>query len=122
VESSQKRISQYKLSGIADFLAVYIQEAHAADEWPVGKNISFCDQHKTLTDRCSLAKGVNAGEISVLVDNMNNDFQTKYSSWPFRFYILYNDRIALKGQPSESTYLYDLDDIWKWLNHYAMSR
>ena len=37
------------------FLSVYIAEAHAADEWPVGARISFCDQPRQLGQRVALA-------------------------------------------------------------------
>jgi len=105
-----------KLHGYASFLAIYIQEAHAFDEWPVGKKISFCNQHKTLSTRCSLAKDVKSGEFDVLVDNMKNQFQTIYAAWPFRFYIFHNDKIVMKGQPNVETCLYNLDEMFDCLN------
>jgi len=42
----------------AVFLVVYITEAHAKDEWPVGKTISFCNQPKALSERCALARKI----------------------------------------------------------------
>ena len=36
--------------------AVYIQEAHAKDEWPVGEQVSFCEQPKTLEARLAVAR------------------------------------------------------------------
>jgi len=109
---------------MASFLAIYIQEAHARDEWPCGNIGSFCDQPKTLNARAELAnellrrlssRGCNM-QFPLLVDNINNDFQNQYSSWPFRFYILYNNKISLKAQPNLETYLYDLEAIDNWMN------
>ena len=37
------------------FLSVYIAEAHAADEWPVGARISFCNQPRHIGERVALA-------------------------------------------------------------------
>eukprot|EP00808_Paulinella_micropora_P024229 g71854.t1 len=39
-----------------DFLAVYITEAHAKDEWPVGPTFSFAEQPKTQAARLALAR------------------------------------------------------------------
>jgi len=105
---------------MASFLAIYIQEAHARDEWPCGKIKSFCDQPKTLSARAELANELLRRESGIkfplLVDNINNDFQNQYSCWPFRFYILYNNKIALKAQPNLDNYLYDLEHIDNWIN------
>jgi len=102
---------------MASFLAVYIQEAHARDEWPIGKTISFCDQPKTVSARCDLAsKMIPTVKFPVLVDAINNPFQTKYAAWPFRFYIFFQDKIVLKAQPNPETCSYELDEIDQCLN------
>jgi len=116
VEACQQRALSHKRQGSASFLAVYIQEAHAHDEWPVGKKISFCNQHKSLSSRCRLAKDVKSGEFDILVDNMQNGFQSVFAAWPFRFYIFYDDKILLKGQPDEQTFLYNVDQIFDCLD------
>jgi hypothetical protein len=106
----QKRVS---------FLAVYITEAHARDEWPVGKKISFCDQPTTLEARCALAdKFLRDREckLPMLVDTMDNDFQKNFAAWPFRFYIIQNGKLALKAQPDASNFTYDLQTIRGWLD------
>jgi len=60
---------------------------------------------------------VKSGEFDVLVDNIHNDFQTTFAAWPFRFYIFYNDKIILKGQPNLETCLYNVDEIFDTLNN-----
>jgi len=35
-------------------VVVYVAEAHARDEWPVGESVSFCDAPKTLAERVAL--------------------------------------------------------------------
>ncbi len=40
------------------FLVVYVLEAHALDEWPLGLARSTVKQHNTLTDRIYAARYV----------------------------------------------------------------
>jgi len=89
--------------GRASFLAVYITEAHARDEWPVGKTVSFCDQPKTLSERLALANSLKNDidfPLPVVVDGMENKFMKTFAAWPFRYFVVCNGKIALKGQPS----------------------
>jgi len=102
----------------ANFLVVYITEAHARDEWPVGKTISFCDQPKTLSDRCVLARKYSADNsltIPVYVDNMNNHFDEVFAAWPLRFYVVKNGELVFKAQPNLEHYAYDPTELSKWL-------
>eukprot|EP00029_Vermamoeba_vermiformis_P006920 TRINITY_DN2848_c0_g1_i1.p2 TRINITY_DN2848_c0_g1~~TRINITY_DN2848_c0_g1_i1.p2 ORF type:complete len:130 (-),score=35.71 TRINITY_DN2848_c0_g1_i1:38-427(-) len=81
---------QMKYQGKAHFVYVYIEEAHADDEWPL--STTFCiKQHKTIEERLTAANMlVNefGSTIPVLVDSMANEFNTKYSVWPERFFIV----------------------------------
>ena len=58
---------------------VYIQEAHASDEWPVGDLTSVTTQPKSLSHRRELARTAHedllGGSVEVLVDDMDNTFQ-----------------------------------------------
>jgi len=60
------------------FLVVYIAEAHASDEWPVGSLTSVTTQPKNLAHRCDLATVVHEdllhSEVEVVVDDMSNSF------------------------------------------------
>ena len=38
------------------FLVVYVLEAHARDQWPLGLQHSTIDQHKTLSERIHAAR------------------------------------------------------------------
>lgn len=49
MEISHQLFEQYR--DRVDFLAIYIVEAHAKDEWPLGHKRSCIPQHKTLQDR-----------------------------------------------------------------------
>jgi len=101
------------------FLIVYITDAHSKDEWPIGKNtVSFCNQPKTLEERCVLAqKYKNDNELSVpmAVDRMTNDFDVVFSAWPVRFYVVKENKLVFKAQPDPEQYGYDFDCLGEWL-------
>jgi len=108
--------AQYKEK--AQFLAVYITEAHAKDEWPVGKTTSFCDQPKCIEDRLSLASTLQQSlelPFPVLVDTMSNQFEHQFAAWPFRFYVLADGEVRFIAQPDPSLYAYDVTKLEDWL-------
>jgi len=112
--------------GRASFLAVYITEAHARDEWPVGQNVSFCNQPKTLDQRLSLANRLTTEldcPAHVVVDKMDDEFMKTFAAWPFRYYIVHKGKIALKAQPAVSSYGYTFErDLREWLDQHTDSR
>ena len=92
-----------------DFLIVYCQEAHASDEWPIGSKYSI-KQHVGLEDRFA-ATQLFIKEFDykgdVFVDTMNNDFQTAYSSWPTKYYLIKNGIIEYISHPKDATFTFD---------------
>lgn len=88
------------------WLLVYICEAHASDEWPIGAPVTIA-QHKTLEQRqkacggCLQSLGVS---IPTVLDSMDNSFNDTYACWPLRFYLLDNGIIEHIAQPSEGAY------------------
>jgi len=108
--------TEYK--GKALFAAVYIAEAHAADEWPVGARISVCNQTKSVDERTALAKTF-ASEVDLqfpmLIDTMANHFMDVFAAWPFRFYIVQHGKVVLKAMPQAGEFGYDQDVIGEWL-------
>jgi len=102
----------------AVFLAVYLAEAHASDEWPVGPSVSFCKQPKQLSERCALAQkfeSEHALGIPMFVDSIENSFDGAFAAWPLRFYVIKDGRLALKAQPNLEYFTYDPDDLHHWL-------
>jgi len=102
------------------FLAVYITEAHARDEWPVGKTFSFCEQPKDQQSRCKLAKHCveqHSYPIPMLVDTMSNQFEHEFAAWPFRYYGIGNGNVlGFKAQPAVAPhYAYDVRTIESWI-------
>ena len=77
---------------VADFLAVYISEAHATNEWPLGRRVCI-SQHETLEDRIAAAQAYHKdmqAKVPLVVDPMNNSFNNTYHAWPERLYIINN--------------------------------
>jgi len=102
----------------AQFLLVYISEAHSRDEWPIGSKISFCDQPKILQERCLLAEKFqkeNQLTVPMAVDTMENDFDRVFSAWPVRSFVIKENKLVFKAQPDPEFYGYDFGCLEQWL-------
>lgn len=102
------------------FAFVYISEAHATDEWPVGHNV-VVEQPKTTSERIELAEkklaelGVG-DEFICLVDLAEeNSFHKAYACWPIRWYtVAPNTRqLSTIAQPRCSGY--DMRELISWI-------
>jgi len=66
------------------FLVVYISEAHACDEWPLG-NFTHIKQHRTAADRIAAARVLHDKyklSLPMLIDDLDNNFDKTFSAWP----------------------------------------
>jgi len=104
---------------------IYILEAHATDEWYVASINEEIPQHRTLRDRYNAAtifldKYPLHEDIIFLLDNEGNDFNSTYSSWPFRYWLIDSmGLVELKMVPIEDKV--SLSDLISWLEaKYAM--
>ena len=92
-------------SHLADFVYIYIKEAHADDEWQVEKNkignVVF-NQPQTFEERLILAKAFQEAmgtQTTILVDDITNTANAAYAAWPERIYVLGPDnKIIYKGK------------------------
>merc|ERR1711998_799091 len=97
---------------------VYIAEAHARDEWPVGDAISFCNQPKSMQARFELARALQCEKglaVPVLVDTMEDTFLKEMAPWPLRFYVVQDGKLLWKAQPKESCFGFDITELEEWL-------
>ena len=81
---------QRRYADRANFLAVYIREAHACDVWPVGDGLGVTAP-KTAEERIGVAKRMLAGVDfgwNTVVDSIENHFEAKFAPWPYRYYIM----------------------------------
>ncbi|GIV02295.1 MAG: hypothetical protein KatS3mg015_1125 [Fimbriimonadales bacterium] len=88
----------------ADFLVVYIREAHPEDGWQVRANERdgvIIKSHKSEKERIEAASACAVGlklSIPILIDDMNDTVEKAYQGWPDRIYIVGKDgKIAYKG-------------------------
>lgn len=118
-------------------MVVYVAEAHARDEWPVGESVSFCDAPKTLAERVALLQEFARSRVgrvlsewplgSVLVDSpeAGDPFLEAFHCWPVRFFALQEAnegdsegdafKVALKGAPDAVECSYRMEDLEAWL-------
>lgn len=116
-----------EFSKISDFAFLYIEEAHASDEWPIrssrympGGEIVNVKQPKLLEERIELAKRFTARfglgpELTVLVDDpeKGNPFEKAYAPWPIRIYVIENGKIQYISSPSDCAH--DVGELRTWL-------
>jgi len=88
----------------ADFLTIYVREAHPTDEWQMKSNVKedVCyAQPKTLEQRVAIANdfvGRMKYPVPFGIDDMNNAANDTYAAWPERLYIIdENGKIAYRG-------------------------
>jgi len=113
-----------RYSGIVDFIGVYITEAHAKNEWPVGSTWSSNDQPCAIQERLTLAKQFQQTYkplFPMICDTMENTFCRTFAAWPFRFYVVHQGKLVLKAQPDKSSCNYNLQDMELWLEQYQQS-
>mmetsp|Transcript_12373 Transcript_12373/g.13700 ORF Transcript_12373/g.13700 Transcript_12373/m.13700 type:complete len:120 (+) Transcript_12373:1493-1852(+) len=86
-----------------NFLTVYIVEAHASDEWPVGDPLKIT-QPRTTIERCGVARSFVKEyqyQLPMLVDTIENSFEQAYAAWPIRFYVIEDGTVTFVAQPDE---------------------
>ena len=77
-------------SGQAQFLVVYIREAHPVDGWDIGGERRLHDP-KTIEERRGVAGMCEAAlqyGIRTYVDEMDDAVMTSYAAWPERLYLI----------------------------------
>lgn len=86
-------------SDVADFLVVYIAEAHSSDGWAFTNNYDI-NQHQSLEDRLSAARILVQEDplCPVVVDEMSNITSIKYGALPERLYVLQAGKVVYKGR------------------------
>ena len=88
----------------ANFLTVYIAEAHPEDEWQMDSNVEenvVFKQPRLLEERREAAKILVERlkcRLPVAIDGMDNRADAAFAAWPERIYIVApGGRVAYKG-------------------------
>jgi len=101
---------------------VYIAEAHAADEWPVGGKF-VVNQPKTLEQRRAACMQfrelfqLQDSPLKMMIDDPeDNAVDAVFALWPTRFYVIESGIVQFKAEPSR-VHEYDLDQVRHWLEN-----
>lgn len=93
------------------FFIVYTREAHASDgQRPREGNVEVeeptsLDERAEVAQTCSVDLGLR---LPMLIDNMENEVEQAYDSWPDRLYLIDAEgRIAFKGDHGPRGFLPD---------------
>ena len=112
------RIS-HKYESVADFVTVYIQEAHATDGWVFQWNAYKIANHREMKDRISAAQMLEeknpAGHL--VVDTMSDEVCTRYCAVPERLCIVLDGIVAYYG--GRGPFGYHPEEVEKWLKDFA---
>lgn len=103
-----------RFSAAADFLIIYIEEAHASDGWFFTNNIDI-KRHLTFKDRVEAAKKLLPFKPNcpIVVDKMDDNANLKYGGLFERLYIVRDDVIQYEGGRGPSGY--HLEEVENWL-------
>lgn len=103
-----------RFSHAADFLIIYIEEAHPTDGWSFTNNIDI-KRHLNIDDRLKAAKRLQSNKPTcpIVVDQMNNDANMKYGGLFERLYIIRDDVVQYEGKRGPSGYR--LEEVEQWL-------
>ena len=104
----------------ANFLTIYVREAHPTDEWQMKSNVKddVCyAQPRNLSDRLAIANDFTRRfhyPLPFGVDAMDNAANDAYAAWPERLYIVdENGKIAYRG--GVGPFHYDPAEVRSWL-------
>lgn len=112
----QRIVRQY--ADIADFVVVYIEEAHPSDGWASTDAPHQIPKHRCLEDRLRAAQLMLA-EVpgsNVVVDNMENSSNAAYGAYFERLYIVRDERVVYQGGRGPEGYR--ISELRTWLEEY----
>lgn len=91
---------------MARILNIYIEEAHALDEWRMPESAVETQEgvsipmHNNINDRLAAAKMLAANktfaDMELVCDSMSNEIYDRYDAWPERLYIILDGVVVYK--------------------------
>jgi len=95
-----------EFSDTANFLLVYVREAHACDEWEMEDNtragirLPQPRSHEERRDAARRFVAASGVTLPVVVDGMADDASIPYGAWPERLYVVDGTgRVLYRGGP-----------------------
>ena len=93
----------------ADFVVVYVREAHPDDGWQADSNLDdgvVYNAPQTFEERKTIARACEVGlalKIPLVIDKMDDAVEKAYRGWPDRLFIIGKDgKVAYDGGPGPS--------------------
>ncbi|CAI9567302.1 unnamed protein product [Staurois parvus] len=108
-----------EFSGVADFLLVYIDEAHPSDGWAAPGISSYeVKKHRNQEDRCAAANKLLEQyslppQCQVVADCMDNNTNVAYGVSFERVCIVQRQKIVYLG--GKGPFFYNLQEVRQWL-------
>jgi len=112
-------------SPVSDFLTVYIEEAHPIDGWAISS--IRLTSHKNIQERIAAARmlegessgGGGGGRMRLIVDNMLDECNSTYGSFPERLFIIQDGVVVYEG--GRGPEYFNVDEIEEWLTGYRQT-
>ncbi len=84
---------------MADFVIIYIDEAHATDGWAFNANKYKIRHHADLEDRITAARMLTDEQLPcpVVDDTMKNEARKWYGAMPERLFIILDGTVVYRG-------------------------
>lgn len=105
---------------VANFLTIYIEEAHAKDDWslPAGVNPGGEDivMHRSLDDRLAAARAFVQDfsyPVRMVVDSMADEALLGYEASPERLFVVERGVVVYRG--GQGPFDYKPEEIAAWL-------
>ncbi|CAG5928213.1 unnamed protein product [Menidia menidia] len=117
VQERRQRVVR-EFADIADFLVVYIEEAHPSDGWLSSDAPYQIPKHRCLEDRLRAAQ-LMLSEVpggNVVVDNMDNSSNAAYGAYFERLYIVRDETVVYQGGRGPEGYR--ISELKNWLEEY----
>jgi hypothetical protein len=118
-----KKLEHYKkliarFSHVADFLIVYITEAHPSDGWKFKNNFDI-NTHIGVHDRMRAVDMLNKSQPNcpVVADDLSNNLNYKYGAMYERLYISLNSVVVYQGERGPQGY--HMEEVEDWLTKYT---
>jgi hypothetical protein len=97
---------KYKDNKKIAFYVVYIEEAHAIDEWDIGLSVRI-SSHKTMKERKDAIKKMKEEteyDFPTLIDSIENKLSRSYNAWPIRFLCFHKGRMIHRPRPENCNF------------------
>ncbi len=111
------------MPAVARFLTVYLEEAHAKDEWYLPDSPDAQEggrtcvlNHRTIEDRIVAAKAFTANysyQSEVVCDSFEEQMSERFDAWPEKLYIILDGVVVYEG--GNGPFDYKLCEVQDWL-------